>query len=123
MRRYAWPGNLRELRNVIERAVILCSGESIEMDDLSETIQTASELRLGGSLTVQEIEAEHIRRVLTSHTLDEAAGILGIDPATLYRKRKKLGLGCKLHSSQPDFVQNATALGASYALELRKPFP
>jgi NtrC-family two-component system response regulator AlgB len=91
MRQYAWPGNLRELHNVIERAVILCGGEVIEADDLSDTIQTNSELRLGGKLTVQEIETEHIRRVLANtHTLDEAATILGIDPATLYRKRKKL---------------------------------
>ena len=91
MRQYAWPGNLRELRNVIERAVILCGGELIESDDLSETIQSVSEMRLGGKLTVQEVETEHIRRVVEStRTLDEAATILGIDPATLYRKRKKL---------------------------------
>ncbi|MEA3208621.1 MAG: two-component system, NtrC family, response regulator AlgB [Chthoniobacter sp.] len=90
MRQYAWPGNLRELRNVIERMVILCSGEVIEAADLSDTIQPASELRLGGNLTVEQIEAEHIRRVVANtRTLDEAATILGIDPATLYRKRKK----------------------------------
>ena len=91
MRQYAWPGNLRELHNVIERAVILGNGELIEADDLSETIQTTSEVRLGGKLSVEEIEAEHIRRVIANtRTLDEAASILGIDPATLYRKRKKL---------------------------------
>jgi NtrC-family two-component system response regulator AlgB len=91
MRQYSWPGNLRELGNVIERAIILSEGEVIEPDDLSETIQTGSEVRLGGKLTVEEIEAEHIRRVVANtRTLDEAARILGIDPATLYRKRKKL---------------------------------
>ncbi len=91
MRQYAWPGNLRELRNVIERAMILCGGEVIEADDLADTIQPGTEMRLGGKLTVEEIEAEHIRRVLANtRTLDEAATILGIDPATLYRKRKKL---------------------------------
>jgi two-component system, NtrC family, response regulator AlgB len=90
MRQYAWPGNLRELHNVIERAVILSNGDLIEAEDLSDTIQTSSDLRLGGKLTVEEIEAEHIRRVIAStRTLDEAATILGIDPATLYRKRKK----------------------------------
>ena len=48
-------------------------------------------MRLGGKFTVEEIEAEHIRRVMSNtRTLDEAATILGIDPATLYRKRKKL---------------------------------
>jgi NtrC-family two-component system response regulator AlgB len=91
MRQYAWPGNLRELRNVIERAVILCGGESIETLDLADQIQPASEIRLGGKFTLEEIEAEHIRRVVANtRTLDEAAAVLGIDPATLYRKRKKL---------------------------------
>ena len=48
-------------------------------------------MRLGGKFTVEEIEAEHIRRVVANtRTLEEAATILGIDPATLYRKRKKL---------------------------------
>ena len=91
MRAYHWPGNLRELRNVIERAVILCGGELIEAADLSDTIHASSEMRLGGTFTVEEIEAEHIRRVMTNtRTLDEAATILDIDPATLYRKRKKM---------------------------------
>ena len=91
MQQYTWPGNLRELHNVIERAVILCGGKWIELNDLSETLQTTSEVRLGGKLRVDEIEAEHIRRVLANtRTLEEAAGVLGIDPATLYRKRKKL---------------------------------
>ena len=76
---------------MIERAIILSEGEVIEPDDLSETIQTGSEVRLGGKLTVEEIEAEHIRRVVANtRTLEEAARILGIHPATLYRKRKKL---------------------------------
>jgi NtrC-family two-component system response regulator AlgB len=91
MRQYTWPGNLREMRNVIERAVILCSGESIEAEDLADNIQPGSEIRLGGKFTTEQIEAEHIRRVVTNtRTLDEAAAVLGIDPATLYRKRKKL---------------------------------
>lgn len=90
MSRYPWPGNLRELRNVIERALILCGGDAIEPCDLSETIQTASEIRLGGKVTLEAITAEHVQRVVASApTLDVAATILGIDPATLYRKRKK----------------------------------
>jgi len=91
MRHYPWPGNLREMRNVIERAVILSRGEFIEPEDLADTLAPTCDIRLGGKSTLEEIEAEHIRRVLAGmRTLDEAAEILGIDPATLYRKRKKL---------------------------------
>ncbi len=88
---YRWPGNLRELRNVIERAVILSEGDQIEIDDLSETVQPASEIHLGGRFTLDQIEAEHIRRLIARRgTLEEVAEILEIDPATLYRKRKRL---------------------------------
>jgi NtrC-family two-component system response regulator AlgB len=92
---YGWPGNLRELRNVIERAVILCPGETIELDDLPEEFSHRGEAHvgLGSRVTLDELEAAHIRRVLaSSKNLDEAARTLGIDPATLYRKRQKLGL-------------------------------
>jgi NtrC-family two-component system response regulator AlgB len=91
MQGYAWPGNLRELRNVIERAVILSEREVIGAEDLSDHIQPATEIRLGGHFTFEQIEAEHIRRlVATTSTLEEAANILNVDPATLYRKRKRL---------------------------------
>lgn len=93
--RYTWPGNLRELRNVIERAVILAGGDTIGLEDLPEEFAEAADSRVvvGGRVTIDELEAEHIRRVLAlSATLDDAAKTLGIDPATLYRKRQKLGL-------------------------------
>ena len=90
MQGYEWPGNLRELRNVIERAVTLSDGPLIAVGDLSESVQPLSEIKLGGRFTFEEIEAEHIRRlVANTSTLDEAAKILAVDPATLYRKRKK----------------------------------
>jgi NtrC-family two-component system response regulator AlgB len=91
LRAYPWPGNLRELRNVIERAVILSTGERIEPADLVDDLHPVTELRLGGKFSLEEIEAEHLRRVVANtRTLEEAAAILRIDPATLYRKRKKL---------------------------------
>ena len=91
IRGYSWPGNLRELRNVIERAVILANGEVIQAADLTDTLYAPSEIRIGGKVSLEELEGEHIRRVLANtRTLEEAAVILGIDPATLYRKRKKL---------------------------------
>ncbi len=90
---HPWPGNLRELRNVIERAVILSSGDSIGVADLSESVQPTSEMRLGGRFTLEAIENEHIRGVIAAtRSLEEAASVLGIDPATLYRRRKKLEL-------------------------------
>ena len=91
MRSYSWPGNLRELRNLIERAVILGGGDEVGADDLAEIIQVRSEFRVGGRVTLEEIENEHIRKVVAnSRTIDEAATVLGIDPATLYRRKKKL---------------------------------
>jgi two-component system, NtrC family, response regulator AlgB len=91
MRSYNWPGNLRELRNLIERAVILGSGNEIGVSDLAEIVQVRSELRVGGSVTLEELENEHMRRVIAnSRTIDEAAAVLGVDPATLYRRKKKL---------------------------------
>lgn len=93
--RYAWPGNLRELRNVIERAVILAGSEWIEPADLPDEFAppTDASVSVGARVTLDQLEAEHIRRTLaTAKNLDEAARTLGIDPATLYRKRQKLGL-------------------------------
>ena len=94
-RAYGWPGNLRELRNVIERAVILASGETLGLADLPEEFAhpPASSVQVGSRVTLEELESEHLRRILAvSATLEEAARTLGIDPATLYRKRQKLGL-------------------------------
>ena len=95
MKRYAWPGNIRELRNVVERAMILAGGEEIEVDDLpfSAGPETATRPVLGGMCSIEEIEGEHIRQVLNrTATLQEAASILKLDPTTLLRKRKSLGL-------------------------------
>ncbi|MDB6128595.1 MAG: two component, sigma54 specific, transcriptional regulator, Fis family [Verrucomicrobia bacterium] len=92
---YPWPGNLRELRNVIERATILATSESIELKDLPEEFGTGPKpnIAVGARVSLDELEAEHLRRILViARNLDEAARILGIDPATLYRKRQKLGL-------------------------------
>lgn len=96
LERYAWPGNIRELRNVIERATILSSGELIEATDLPTALgEVLPEARpvLGGACSVEEIEAEHIRQVLVrSKNLQQAAAILKLDPTTLLRKRKSLHL-------------------------------
>jgi len=99
--RYAWPGNLRELSNVVERAVILAPGEKIELADLPEEFSHfgadagggggGGGAQVGARVTLEALENEHIRRIVAaSRNLEEAARTLGIDPATLYRKRQKM---------------------------------
>lgn len=95
LRGYPFPGNLRELANAIERAVILASGPRIEIKDLPDHLRgkEASHVDLGALVSLDELEKEHIKRILDkTSSLEQAAHILGIDPATLYRKRKKLKL-------------------------------
>ncbi|BDS06791.1 alginate biosynthesis transcriptional regulatory protein AlgB [Oceaniferula spumae] len=93
---YPWPGNLRELRNAIERAAILCRSQQIEPEDLpsfdtSSNSNSRDVALVGSDITLEELEAEHIKRVMEKSTsLQKAAEILGIDKTTLYRKRKKL---------------------------------
>jgi NtrC-family two-component system response regulator AlgB len=89
---YPWPGNLRELRNAIERALILWPAQVLEPAAFPERIVGGSDKapRLGGDYAVEEIEREHIERVIQrSANLEDAARILGIDSSTLWRKRKK----------------------------------
>lgn len=97
--RYHWPGNLRELHNAVERAVILSASPVVGMGDLPESVAQAGPVSstgcvsIGGRHSLEDLEAEHIRKVVESTpSLDQAAQVLGIDPATLYRKRKKFGL-------------------------------
>ena len=94
--RYPWPGNVRELRNAIERGVILGAGAAVGLADLPAQVgapPAAGGMEVGGAVTLERLEAEHIRRTLAAHaTLEEAAAVLGIDPSTLYRKRKRYGL-------------------------------
>jgi NtrC-family two-component system response regulator AlgB len=92
---YSWPGNIRELRNSVERGVILAAGPVVGLADLPMQVGAPprSRIEVGGAVTLEQLEAEHIRRVLgTSATIEEAAATLGIDPSTLYRKRKRYGL-------------------------------
>jgi NtrC-family two-component system response regulator AlgB len=89
---YTWPGNVRELRNAIERAAILWPAPIIEPAALPERLAVAasSAAHVGGHFTLEEIEREHILRVLaSSETFEDAARILGVDASTLWRKRKK----------------------------------
>ena len=91
---YNWPGNVRELSNVIERAAIICRPDRVGLDCLPENLLAGdSTPKLGDPVALEKIEEQHIRRVLAnSKSLQEAADILGIDQATLWRRRKKYGI-------------------------------
>jgi two-component system, NtrC family, response regulator AlgB len=95
MLRHPWPGNVRELRNAIERGVILATGSEIGLAELPAQVGAelpGNALEVGGTVTLDELEAEHIRRVIgKAATMDQAASVLGIDASTLYRKRKRYG--------------------------------
>ena len=89
---YRWPGNVRELRNALERAAILTSAQVLGPQAFPERIaQSAAAVpSLGGDFSAEQIEREHILRVLArTPTQEEAARILGLDASTLWRKRKK----------------------------------
>lgn len=108
---YSWQGNLRELRNAVERAVILSPASILEREDLgieAGPIGPASEgpsastsssparstpPAIGGDFTIAEVEREHIARVVSrSPSFEAAAQTLAIDPTTLQRKRRRYGL-------------------------------
>jgi NtrC-family two-component system response regulator AlgB len=93
---YAWPGNIRELVNALERAVVLARGDAIHAEDLPDRLLApASTLppATKADLSLEELKRRHIQNVLTdSATLEEAAARLGINPTTLWRQRKRYGL-------------------------------
>jgi NtrC-family two-component system response regulator AlgB len=100
MLRHSWPGNLRELRNAVERAVILASRDVLEPIDLGlsslsslDSTGTAHTVHIGALVSLDALEREHIARVIArSPSLEAAARTLGIDATTLQRKRKRYGL-------------------------------
>ncbi len=94
LNKYSWPGNLRELRNTIERIAIFCKTEIVGKECLPEKISEREGIPgLGDAVNLEKIEEIHIRRILaTAASMQQAAETLGIDTATLWRKRKKYGI-------------------------------
>jgi DNA-binding NtrC family response regulator len=88
---YPWPGNVRELSNMIERACILCEGDAIDFEDLSNELVSGGGLPTGLKAAVEEFEERHIAWVLraANGNRERAAKMLEIDPATLYRRLAK----------------------------------
>jgi len=98
LKSYTWPGNIRELENVIERSVILSSGSVLEVED-EFLVPSSSSLDQEGKeiLTLQELDRDHITRILnqTRWVIEGprgAARILDLHPNTLRGRIKKLGI-------------------------------
>lgn len=95
--RYDWPGNIRQLESVIERAVLFCSGNELLPNCLPEEFQTrlaSSSFVIPPLLPMEEIEREAIMQTLerTAGNIKKSAQILRFPRPTFYRKLKKLGI-------------------------------
>ncbi len=90
---YQWPGNLRQMKNIIRRATLLAQGKFITLDELSE-LQAQAVPPAGMPLRNEEAEKQHIIETLkqTGYNKSRAAQLLGIDRKTLYNKLKLYGI-------------------------------
>ncbi len=98
IRGYGWPGNVRELQNAIERAVLLCDGETIEPSALTMDVRHEGELEpVGDTLNLAELEKGTIMRALrvARGVQKEAADLLGVSPRVLNYKIQMLQLDWK----------------------------
>jgi NtrC-family two-component system response regulator AlgB len=92
MQRHTWPGNLRELRNCIERAAILCEQQVVDLEDLPNLLGgvAAPVPQVGDFVTLAALEEAHIQRVVErAGSFMQAARLLGINKTTLYRRRRR----------------------------------
>jgi transcriptional activator for dhaKLM operon len=102
---YPWPGNIREVETVMERAALLFEGPQIELDSLPPAIAKRSALLKGKSVVqqIQTLEQAEKSAILTAMQaanghLTKAAQSLGISRTTLWRKMKELGISLESHS-------------------------
>ncbi|MFH2006211.1 MAG: sigma-54 dependent transcriptional regulator [bacterium] len=94
---YSWPGNIRELRNVAERAVLLCQEGEIQETHLPENLQTRGQPSMlieGEDCSLETVERDHIRQILSAcnGNRSRCATLLGIHRTTLLKKIKRYGL-------------------------------
>lgn len=92
---YYWPGNIRELQNVIERAVLLCDSTTIRLEHLPEELREADPLHLDmsqGALSIEEFTKRAIIKYQSKYSEQELASMLGITRKALWEKRKRWGI-------------------------------
>jgi len=93
MMQYAWPGNVRELEHTVERAVLLCRGDEIDPSNLA-IVASRSSTPSFDNMSIDEVEALLIRKILRrcDGNISQAAELLGLSRAALYRRIEKYGL-------------------------------
>jgi DNA-binding NtrC family response regulator len=94
LKAHAWPGNIRELRNVLERALLLSPGAVIEESELILRPAARADVDFGPALSLDEVESRHIQLVLTHHdgNVERAAAVLGVSRSSLYEKIRRYNL-------------------------------
>jgi len=94
-----WPGNIRELRSVVDQMVVLADKPEVDVDDLPDHVRGSTDIVLAGNpttagLTMEQLEKMHIANTLklTGGNREKTAKMLGIGARTLYRKLREYGL-------------------------------